>query len=93
MTSGAFLRTAAPQRTSLTASAGPATFEFDNPSATGHDFCLEQDGSEVGCTDVISESSATLDADVEAGEYTYYCSVAGHREADYKTCSDVLTIP
>ena len=39
--------------TSLTASAGPATFEFDNPSATGHDFCLEQDGSEVGCTDVM----------------------------------------
>ena len=64
----------------LTASAGSNTFEFENPSATGHDFCIEQDGSEVGCTEVISESSDTLEADVEAGDYTFYCSVPGHRE-------------
>jgi plastocyanin len=64
----------------LTAAAGSTTFEFDNPSATGHDFCIEQDGSEVGCTEVITESSDTLDAEVEAGDYTYYCSVPGHRE-------------
>jgi plastocyanin len=64
----------------LTAEAGPATFEFTNDASLGHDFCLEQDGSEVGCSDTISEDSTTLDADLEAGEYTYYCSVAGHRE-------------
>jgi len=67
-------------QTSLTAAAGPATFEFENPASLGHDFCLESDGSEVGCSDVISEDSATLDADLEAGEYTYYCSVSGHRD-------------
>jgi plastocyanin len=66
--------------TELTASAGPNTFEFDNPASLGHDFCIEQDGSEVGCTEVISESSDTLEADLESGEYTYYCSVSGHRE-------------
>jgi plastocyanin len=65
---------------SLSASSGPATFEFDNPSSTGHDFCLEQDGSEVGCTDVISGDADTLDVDLESGDYTYYCSVPGHRE-------------
>jgi plastocyanin len=64
----------------LTAAAGSATFEFDNPASLGHDFCLEQDGSEVGCTEVITESTDTLDADLETGEYTYYCSVSGHRE-------------
>ena len=64
----------------LEAAAGPATFEFDNPASLGHDFCLEQDGSEVGCTDTISEDSTTLEADLEPGEYTYYCSVSGHRE-------------
>jgi plastocyanin len=64
----------------LTAAAGPATFEFDNPASLGHDFCLEQDGSEVGCTDTVSEDSTTLEADLEPGEYTYYCSVSGHRE-------------
>ena len=67
-------------QTELTASAGPTAFEFDNPASLGHDFCLEQDGSEVGCTEVITESSDTLDADLETGEYTYYCSVSGHRE-------------
>ena len=69
-------------QSSLDASAGPATFDFSNPSSVGHDFCLEQDGSEVGCTDVISGGdSATLDADLESGDYTYYCSVDGHRDA------------
>jgi plastocyanin len=68
-------------QTSLKAAAGSATFEFANPASLGHDFCLEQDGSEVGCTDVISGGdTATLDADLESGEYTYYCSVDGHRD-------------
>ena len=67
--------------TSLTASAGSNTFEFSNPASLGHDFCLEEDGSEVGCTDVISGGDTSeLDADVEPGEYTYYCSVDGHRD-------------
>ena len=69
------------EETSLSAAAGPATFEFTNPADLQHDFCLEQDGSEVGCTDLISGGdTSTLGADVEAGDYTYYCSVAGHRE-------------
>jgi plastocyanin len=69
------------QETSLTASAGPNTFEFSNPASLGHDFCLEQDGSEVGCTDVISGGDTSeLEAEVETGEYTYYCSVDGHRD-------------
>jgi uncharacterized cupredoxin-like copper-binding protein len=68
-------------QSSLSAAAGSATFEFSNPASLGHDFCLEQDGTEVGCTDVISGGdSDTLDADLEAGEYTFYCSVDGHRE-------------
>lgn len=68
-------------QTELTASAGPATFDFENPASLAHDFCLEQDGSEVGCSDLISGGeTSTLDADLEAGEYTYYCSVSGHRD-------------
>jgi uncharacterized cupredoxin-like copper-binding protein len=69
-------------QSSLSASAGPATFDFSNPASIGHDFCLEQNGSEVGCTDVISGGdTSTLDADLESGEYTFYCSVDGHRDA------------
>jgi len=69
------------QESSLSAAAGAVTFEFDNPSgSTPHDFCIEQDGSEVGCTDTITGDSDTLEADLESGEYTFYCSVPGHRD-------------
>ncbi len=69
------------EETSLSAPAGSASFEFTNPASLAHDFCIESDGSEVGCTDLISDGdSSTLEADLEAGDYTYYCSVSGHRE-------------
>jgi plastocyanin len=67
---------------SLEAPAGTVTIEFDNPSSTGHDVVVEDaDGNEITRTDVISEDSATAAGEFEAGEYTYYCSVSGHREA------------
>ncbi len=69
------------EETSLSAPAGSASFEFTNPASLPHDFCIESDGSEVGCTDLISDGdSSSLEADLEAGDYTYYCSVSGHRE-------------
>ena len=67
------------------------TFEFDNPSSTGHDFCGVEDGGEtaasgeaifvyhtsnaIGCTDVITGETTTLTANLDAGEYLFYCSV------------------
>jgi plastocyanin len=66
----------------LDAPAGAVTIEFDNPSSTGHDVVVEDtEGNEVTRTDVISEDSATAVGEFEAGDYTYYCSVSGHREA------------
>ena len=80
---------------SLSASAGENTFEFDNPSSTEHDFCVEDGGetaasgepilvyhtSNASCTDVITGETTTLTEDLDAGEYTFYCSVSGHRDA------------
>ena len=57
------------------------TFEFTNESSTPHDFVLEQDGEEVAKTDVITEGNDTAQATLEAGEYTFFCSVPGHRQA------------
>ena len=76
---------------SLSASAGEITFEFDNPSSTEHDFCVEADGvsaasgeamfvyhtSNADCTDIITGETTTLTEDMDAGEYTFYCSVVG----------------
>lgn len=70
------------QQASLDAQSGSVTFDFDNPAQLQHDFCIEGPGEDdLGCTDTISDSTSTLAVDLEPGDYTYYCSVDGHREA------------
>jgi len=69
------------EQNSLTAKPGKDTFEFTNDSSTPHDFAVEQDGKELGKTEVISSSSDKLALDLEAGDYTFFCSVPGHRQA------------
>jgi uncharacterized cupredoxin-like copper-binding protein len=66
---------------SLEVSAGEVTFEFDNPASIPHDFVIEDaDGNDVAQTDVITNDSDSVTVDLEPGEYTFYCSVPGHRE-------------
>jgi uncharacterized cupredoxin-like copper-binding protein len=70
------------EESSLEAPAGSATFNFDNPADITHDFCIEgSGGQDFGCTDQIAASSSQLTANLEPGNYTFYCSVDGHREA------------
>ncbi|HKJ35331.1 MAG TPA: plastocyanin/azurin family copper-binding protein [Solirubrobacterales bacterium] len=60
--------------------AGTVTIDFSNPAALGHDVRVEDSsGNDIGGTTVISESSESVDLDLEPGTYTYYCSVGGHR--------------
>ena len=67
--------------TSLTAPAGDDTVEFDNPASLSHDVVIEDaDGNEVARTDVIAQDTATTTAQLEPGEYTFFCSVDGHRD-------------
>ena len=67
---------------SATVPAGEVTVEFDNPASLPHDVVIEDaDGEELARTEVISESSTSTSAELESGEYTFYCSVDGHREA------------
>jgi plastocyanin len=70
------------QQASLSAQAGNDTIDFDNPASLGHDVCVEDSsGKQLGCSDVISQSKTTLNVDLKAGSYTYYCSVDSHRDA------------
>jgi plastocyanin len=62
----------------LTASAGEIEFEFDNPSTVPHAFEIEDQDVQ---TDEITGDSATVTANLDAGEYTFFCPVVGHREA------------
>jgi plastocyanin len=62
------------------APAGQLTISSPNPSSVDHNIALEGGGiDEVG--PVVSDGGVSdIQVDVQAGEYTFYCSVEGHRE-------------
>lgn len=64
--------------TSLQAAAGKIKLEFTNDASIPHNVTFE--GVDAA-TDTVTGGSDTLDLDLEAGKYTFYCSVAGHRAA------------
>jgi len=68
------------EQDSLTAPAGSVTFAFTNEANVPHDFKIEQDGEDVGGTEIVTAGEAEATVDLEAGEYTFYCSVGNHRE-------------
>lgn len=70
------------QQKSLQAKAGKVSFDFTNPSAVQHNFCLESSsGQQLGCSGTIAQSSDSLDVSLAAGQYTFYCNVDSHRQA------------
>ena len=68
--------------TSETSKAGEVTIDFKNPQGLSHDVAIEDPkGETVAKTDVIGEGETSTKANLKPGEYTFYCSVPGHREA------------
>jgi plastocyanin len=64
------------------AKAGKDTVNFTNSSPVPHDVRIESsDGKEVGGTEVISEGNESATVNLKPGEYTFFCSVPGHRPA------------
>jgi plastocyanin len=68
-------------QSSLEATAGKVTIEFTNESSLPHDVKLEGNGINGEGTDPITGSSTSVTLDLQPGEYTFYCSVDGHRAA------------
>ena len=67
---------------SAAANAGTVTIDFDNPQTLTHDVAIEDSsGEEVGATELIASGSDSTTVKLEPGEYTFFCSVPGHREA------------
>ena len=66
----------------LDAEAGDLSLNYTNPSEVPHNVAID-DGSETvaqGET-VTGGSSAAATATLEPGEYTFFCSIPGHRES------------
>jgi plastocyanin len=64
----------------LEASAGRVTIEMENPSTVPHNVSVEGRGVDEEGRTVGQGGTSTVTAELRAGEYDFYCSVAGHRE-------------
>lgn len=73
----------------LTAEAGSIAFTVENVGAIEHDLIIE----EVGDLDVVGMvapgETATGSVELDAGTYTLYCSVPGHRAAGMEAMLEV----
>jgi plastocyanin len=67
---------------SASAKAGKVTVNFTNSQPLTHDVAIEDSsGKTIGKTELIAEGSDSTAVNLKPGEYTFYCSVPGHREA------------
>jgi plastocyanin len=64
----------------LEAPAGEVAIELTNEAPIPHDVSVEGNGVEESSPTAIT-STASLTLDLERGTYTFFCSVANHREA------------
>ena len=64
----------------VTAAGPTVTFEVTNDGPTPHNFTIRNDADEVlaATADLSPGQSETLDAELEPGTYTIFCSFAGH---------------
>ena len=63
-----------------TATAGSVKIESKNPQSLGHDIAIEGNGVNQKGETVQSGGTSEFTADLKPGEYTFFCSVPGHRE-------------
>ena len=64
----------------LATDSGQIDITFRNPASIEHDVAIEGDSGEIAKGDLVSEGTTDLTTDLEPGQYTFYCTVPGHRE-------------
>ena len=62
----------------ITAQAGTITFVLPNEGAAEHDFSIDALDIHVN---LPSGTTQTVEADIPAGTYEYYCAIPGHKDA------------
>ena len=66
-------------KSELQAKAGKVTITMDNPSDTPHNVVIDGGTDDKPGETVGKGEKSVASADLEAGEYTYYCAVGDHR--------------
>lgn len=73
------------RQSSLTASSGTVTIDFENQSPVPHNVTVaDSSGKVLGQTPTFMGGSKTLTLKLTKGTYTYYCTVPGHEQAGMK---------
>ena len=62
------------------APAGPLTLESENPSSVPHNIAVQGTGVDQRGPVVQNGGVSRVEVELRPGEYTFYCSVPGHRE-------------
>ena len=65
----------------LSAPAGAVKIDFTNDSPVAHNVTIEQNGKALTATQTISQSKASVTAQLKPGTYNFFCSVDAHRQA------------
>ena len=65
---------------SAEAPAGKLEIDSKNDASIPHDISLEGNGVDQQGDEVQGGGVSTVDVTLKPGEYTFYCSVPGHRE-------------
>jgi plastocyanin len=63
------------------APAGQIEIDSKNDASIQHDIAIEGNGVNEKGEVVANGGTSTINTDLQAGEYTFYCSVTGHRQA------------
>ena len=63
-----------------TADAGQLTIKSENPQSTPHNIAIEGNGVDNKGKVVANGGVSQFGADLKPGDYTFFCSVPGHRE-------------
>ncbi len=68
--------------TELESKPGKVTIDFENGSGIPHNVEVEDEAGKVlGGTETIAESEASATVELPPGNYKFFCSIPGHREA------------
>ena len=60
--------------------AGSYTITVVNNGSATHDLAVEENGTTKATSDTVAPGGkTTLTVDLDAGQYTFYCSIDGHR--------------
>ena len=63
-----------------TANAGQVTIKSENPQSTPHDIAVQGNGVDDKGETVSGGGVSQFQTDLKPGEYTFFCTVPGHRE-------------